>query len=363
MTDQLEVAISQSSALQSLVASLQGELNRAAARESALQYQVRSAGLRAERLQALAGERESEWASWVQGTRPTDLGHDSDSLCLTELQLTETALLDALQHEELLMEQIMSTHHARSDTSATALAEALPLMSATAESIPAGISQIALTSDVPAETGIPSLLSGRPPERSAAGGSAMTRPTQLMHAHSVIAALSDRLAQLECSNALLQDRLAAGSGDLIRSGPDDQWPADAFPWQNAAPAREGQAHARVAVEDINAELLTPEAPTACSQDALSEPKQLVPDTAAPEPEAETHASENSSSQHLQTVVKRRGEEDGQTPDEGSSTLPVPGVVAAGALPQAEESQTETFRQSGSASRTGDEHCRRAQGIV
>lgn len=289
MTDQLEVAISQNSALQSLSASLQRELDSAAARESALQHQVRSAELRAERLQ------------------------------------------------EVLVEQIIGIQHVQSE--AAALAGALCLMNATAECIPANMSQTALSTDVLAEMEAFSPLSGRPTAGQNAGSAAMTWPPRLAHARSVIAELSDRLAQLECSNALLQDRLAAGSGDLIRSGPDDQWPADAFPWQNEAPAGEGQAYVRVAAEDIHRERLTPEPSTAYSQAALSEPKQLVPDTAEPEPEAETHASADSSSQHLQTVVKPRGEE--ETPDEGSSTLPVPGIVAAGALPQAEESQTET----------------------
>ena len=337
MADQLEVAISQSSALQSLVASLQGELGRAAARESALQYHMRSAGLRAERLRALDGEREPEQATWAQGMCTEDLAHELRPLCPAKLQLTETALLDALQHEEVLMEQIIGIHHAQAE--AAALAGALPLMNVTAECMPADVSQIALNTYVPAGMEASSPLSGRPTAEQTAGSGAVTWPPGLVHARSVIAELSDRLAQLECSNALLQDRLAAGSGDLIRSGPDDQWPADAFPWQNAAPAGEGQAYARMAAEDINGEMLTPEPPTAYSQDPLSEPKQLVSDTAEPEPE--TDATADSTLQHLQTGVKLRGKEDGQRPAEGSSTLPVPGAVAAGALPQAGESQTET----------------------
>ena len=335
--DQLEVAVSQNSALQSLVASLQGKLGRAAARDSALQHQARSAGLRAERLQALGGERESEQASWVQGSRPEDLSYEMGPSCLTELQLIETALLDALQHEEVLMEQIIGIQHAQSEVAA--LAGALPLMNIPAECIPADMSQIALSSGAPAEMEASSPLSERPLTEHTAGGSAMTRPSQIVHARSVIAELSDRLAQLECSNALLQDRLAAGSGDLIRSGPDDRWPADAFPWQSAAPAGEGQAYARVAAEDISGEMLTPNTPTAYSQDALPEPIQLAPDTA--EPETETHATADSTLQHLQTVVKPRGKGDGQIPDEGSSSLPVPGAVLAGALSQAGESQMET----------------------
>ena len=321
------------------MASLQGKLGRAAARESALQHQLRSAGLRAERMQALGGEREPEQASRVQATCPEDLGHDLEFSRLTELQLTETALLDALQHEELLMEQIIGIQHAQSEAAASE--GALPLMNVTADCVPgpADVSQIALSTDVPAEMKASSPLSGRPTAEQTAGSGAMTRPSQLVHARSVIAELSDRLAQLECRNALLQDRLAAGSGDLIRSGPDDRWPADAFPWQNAAPAGEGQANARVAAEAINGETRAAEPPTTDGLYASSEQQQLLNITTEPEPE--THATAYSTSQHLQTVVKPRSEEDGQTPAKGSSTLPVPGAVAAGALPQTEESQTET----------------------
>ena len=335
--DPLEVALSQNSALQSLVASLQGKLGRAAAQKSALQHQARSAAHRAERLQALGSERESEQASWVPGTWSEDLAGESGPLCPTELQLTETALLDALQHEEVLMEQIIGIQHAQSE--AAALAGALPLMNATAECIPADMSQIALSTDVLAEMEASSPLSGRPTAGQNAGSAAMTWPPRLVHARSVIAELSDRLVQLECSNALLQDRLAAGSGDLIRSGPDDQWPADVFPWQNEAPAGKGQAHMLMAAEDNYREMHTTESSMADGQCATSEPKQLLPDTAEPLPE--TQATADSTSQHPQTVVKPRGEEHGQTPVEGSSILPVPGAVAAGALPQAEESQTET----------------------
>ena len=354
VADQLEVAASQNSALQSLVRSLQDELGRAAARESALQHQLRSARLHAERLQAAGEAHEPEQASWGRGACPEDLGHESEHLRLTELQLTETALLDALQHEELLMEQIICFQHAQSDmlcsTCGAALAGALPLMSASVERNPAEGLPIASSDIVPAETKTSRALSGRPTAEHTAGGGAMTWPPRLVHARSVIAELSDRLAQLECSNALLQDRLAAGSGDLIRSGPDDQWPVDAFPWQDAGPTKEGQVHARVAAGDVNREMLPQQPPTAEGQDALPELQKPLTDTAEPEPEA--HARANRAPLHLQTTPKPRGKEDVQMPAEGSSTLPVPDALGAGTLPQAEESHLET--SCGQAGIAGEE---------
>ena len=216
----------------------------------------------------------------------------------------------------------------------------------------ADISHIALSTVVPAETKTSSPLSEKPAAVLTAGSNAMTWPSQLAHAHSVIAELSTRLARLECSNALLQDRLAAGSGDLIKSGPDDQWPADVFPWQHAAPAREGQTHERMAAEDINRVTLTAELPTADSQNGLSELEQLLVDTAELEPMA--HAKAESAAQRHSRGAQPRGEEDGRTSAKESSTLSVSDAAKAGAWlrHQAEEIQTKT--SSGLALMRGEE---------
>ena len=240
---QLDVAVSQVRALGDLVLSMQVLLREARDKHSALSEDLRHASACLQHLQLA----EQAW-KLEQALIPADAdagatrGAEVQDADAAQLQVTEAALHDALRREGQLMGEVISLEPAapvpEEDVdipwiSRTAGGDETPEVMQHAASVSAAAQHRGSAEAEEAEK------PGESVTLSAAGSSqAAAKPEQLRHAHTVIAELSARLAELECCNALLEDQLAKGASDLIKSGPQDRWLAVSFPWDVTASAED-----------------------------------------------------------------------------------------------------------------------------
>ena len=235
LAGQVDVANSQVKALQDLILSLQVQLERAHHKHSALCEQLSRTSACLQHLQhaqqAWELERALQAAEMDAGTSRSAAMPDSTA---AQLQVTEAALHQALLHEGQLMADLISLEPAAPVSEIES--DASWLSDTAGEGRTPQVMQCAANASLAAEHGGSAMA-----ERlegvtvSAVGDSQVAAKTQqLRHAHSVIAELSSRLAELECCNALLQDQLAISATDLIKSGPQDRWLPDSFPWSARA---------------------------------------------------------------------------------------------------------------------------------
>lgn len=258
--DQQAITASQVRALQDLVLSMQQLLDHAAKERAALQQQLRDAKASAEQLQILQQVNEAELAVWRTaihvGSKPSQ-EQGLEHVLSAQLQQTKAVLHQALAHQEELMAQVMNLQPIGEAPMADD--DDAPVAPGTVvEDTQAQVSRSERNANKPDAAATP-LVTEQPeaskeedvqaspdsPLLTADGkeNSAAEPQQQLRHAHAVIAVLAARLGELECCNALLQDQLARSTDDLIKSGPQEPWLADSFPWDDRAPADDGEKQA------------------------------------------------------------------------------------------------------------------------
>lgn len=240
---QLDVAISQVRALWDLVLHMQGQLREAHDEQSTLSEDLMHASACLQHLQLAEQAWELEQALQAADMDPrTTRGAEVQDSDAAQLQVTEAALHDALHSEGQLIAEIIRLQPASPDSEAESDTPLLPY-TAGGDRTPGIMRHITSASAAAQHHGSAQAeeyeTSRGGVTVSAAGNSqAAAKPEQLRHAHSVIAELSARLAELECCNALLQDQLASCASDLVKSGPQDRWLADSFPWDVRASAED-----------------------------------------------------------------------------------------------------------------------------
>ena len=261
--DQQSVTASQVRALQDLVLSMQQLLGHAAKKRAAMQQQLQDAKASAEQLQILQQVNETELAMWRAGAHVGSMTSQEQGLehvLSSELQQTQVVLHQALAHQEEFMAQVMNLPPVleapianNDDDDDAPVAPRTVVKDTQAEGNgserdthkPDAAATPLVTEQPEASKEEDEQASPDSPLLTADGkdNSAAEPQQQLMHAHAVIAVLAGRLGELECCNALLQDQLARSTDDLIKSGPQEPWHADGFPWDDRAPGDDGEQQA------------------------------------------------------------------------------------------------------------------------
>ena len=269
--DVLNVASSQVEALRDLVLNMQQQLREANDKHSAMNEQLNHTSACLQHLQHAEQAWELEqkvWATRINAGSSRE--NEAQGSHAAQTRMVEAALQLALLHEGQLMAEVISLQHMIASVPETesgnpglsdrAGGNKTPDVSHSVAEAPltAGDNESALPEELK--------ISHQSTRVSTVASSLATaKPEQLRHAHSVIAELSVKLAELECCNALLQDELAISAGDLIKSGPQHMWLADSFPWDARVVAENGDdlpqdsALVKAAIDSIqDAESIAPD---------------------------------------------------------------------------------------------------------